>query len=43
MRIRETDPAVQWNWIAVLSYVACVAVSTAIWSGVIRGVQYLVR
>ena len=43
MHVRKTERAIQWNWVAIFSYAACVAISAAIWTGVIRGVQYLVR
>ena len=41
MWIPESDPDI--NWVAILSYAASFAVSLAVWTGVIRGVQYLVR
>jgi hypothetical protein len=45
MRIRESDgeKCVQWNWIAVFSYTASLLVSLAIWSGVFRAVEHLVK
>jgi hypothetical protein len=43
MWTRDQETSVQWNWIAILSYAASIAVSIAIWAGVIRGVQHLVK
>jgi hypothetical protein len=34
---------VQWNWIAILSYTASLAVSLAIWDGLYRAVERLVK
>jgi hypothetical protein len=42
MRVDEKPP-VQLNWTAILSYTGSLAVSVAIWFGVIRAVQYLVK
>ncbi len=39
----ETDPARPWNWIAIVCYAASFAVGAAFWTGLVRGVQYLVR
>ncbi|MGA9527497.1 MAG: hypothetical protein WBS24_05230 [Terriglobales bacterium] len=36
-------PNPRWNWIAIFSFAASFAVSLACWTGIIRGVQYLVR
>ena len=35
MWIRESDRSVQYNWIAIFSYTASLAVSLAIWKGLI--------
>ncbi len=43
MWIRESDRFVHWNWIAIFSYSASLAVSLAIWRGVFRAVGYLVK
>jgi hypothetical protein len=43
MWIRESDTYVQWNWIAIFSYTASLAVSLAIWRGLFRAVEYLVN
>jgi len=37
------DKPVQLNWTAILSYTGSVAVSLAVWFGVIRAVQFLVK
>ena len=43
MWIRESDRSIQYNWIAILSYTASLAVSLAIWKGLFRAVQFLVK
>ena len=43
MWIRESESCVQWNWIAIFSYAASLAVSLAIWGGLFRAVQFLVK
>ncbi len=43
MWIRESERRVHWNWIAIFSYTASLAVSLAIWGGLIRAVQFLVK
>jgi hypothetical protein len=43
MHVDERKRAVQVNWTAILSYSGSLAVSLAIWFGVIRAVQYLVK
>jgi hypothetical protein len=43
MWIRESERLVQVNWIALISYAGSVVVSLAIWAGVIRAVEHLVR
>jgi hypothetical protein len=40
MWIRESERCVQWNWIAIFSYSASLAVSLAIWRGLFRAVEY---
>jgi hypothetical protein len=43
MWTRESDRYLHWNWIAIFSYTASLAVSLAIWKGVFRAVGYLVK
>jgi hypothetical protein len=43
MWTRESDRYFHWNWIAIFSYTASLAVSLAIWRGVFRAVGYLVK
>jgi hypothetical protein len=43
MWIRESERVVHWNWIAIVSYTISAAVSLAIWGGVFRAVEHLVR
>jgi len=43
MRILESERCVQWNWIAIFSYTASLAVSLAIWTGLFRAVAHLVK
>ena len=43
MWIRESDRCVQLNWIAIFSYTASLAVSLAIWTGVYRAIELLVK
>jgi hypothetical protein len=43
MWIRESDRYVQWNWIAIFSYTASLAVSLAIWRGLFRVIEHLVK
>jgi hypothetical protein len=42
MWIRESEN-VHWNWIAIFSYTASLAVSLAIWRGLFLAVERLVR
>ena len=42
MRVDQEQPA-HVNWTAILSYGGSLAVSLAVWFGVIRAVQYLVK
>jgi hypothetical protein len=39
----EEQRCVHWNWVAIFSYAASVAVSLMIWRGVFRAVGYLVK
>jgi hypothetical protein len=43
MWIRESEKYVQLNWVAIFSYTASLAVSLAIWRGLFRAVQLLVK
>jgi hypothetical protein len=43
MWIRASERCVHWNWIAIFSYTASAAVSLAIWKGLFRVVQHLVK
>ncbi len=43
MRIRQSESCVHWNWIAIFSYTASLAVSLAIWTGLFRAVERLVK
>jgi hypothetical protein len=43
MWTRESERYVQYNWIAIFSYTASLAVSLAIWRGLFRAVEYLVK
>jgi hypothetical protein len=43
MWIRESERYVHWNWIAIFSYGASLALSLAIWRGVFRAVEHLVK
>ena len=43
MWIRESDRSIQYNWIAIVSYTASLAVSLAIWKGLFRAIQFLVK
>ncbi len=43
MWIRESEKSLHWNWIAILSYTASLAVSLAIWRGLFRAVQLLIK
>jgi len=37
------DKKVEVNWTAILSYSGSLAVSLAVWFGVIRAIQYLAK
>jgi len=43
MWIRASEKFVHWNWTAILSYSGSLIVSLAIWAGVIRAVEHLIR
>jgi hypothetical protein len=43
MWIHERETDVRWNWTAILSYTASVAVSLAIWKGLFLAVGRLVK
>jgi len=43
MRFREQDTDVQWNWIAIFSYTASLAVSVAIWRSLFLAVEHLIK
>jgi hypothetical protein len=43
MRTREPGSRVHWNWIAIFSYAASLAVSVAIWRGVFVAVEHLLK
>ncbi len=43
MWIHERETNVRWNWTAILSYTASVAVSLAIWKGLFLAVGLLVK
>ena len=43
MWIRESERSVHWNWIAIFSYAASLAVSLAIWKGVFLAAGLLLK
>jgi hypothetical protein len=43
MLIREDERIVRWNWIAIFSYTASIALSVAIWGGVFLAVGHLIK
>jgi hypothetical protein len=43
MWIRESERSVHWNWIAIFSYSASLVVSLAIWKGLFRAVEQLMK
>jgi hypothetical protein len=43
MWIPESETYVHTNWVAIFSYTASLAVSLAIWSGVFRAAEYLLK
>ena len=40
---RESERCFHWNWIAIFSYSASLAVSLAIWGGLFRAMEFLVK
>jgi hypothetical protein len=43
MWIHASERDIHWNWIAILSYTASLAVSLAIWKGLFLAVGRLVK
>ena len=43
MWTREPERCVHWNWIAILSYAISLALSLAVWRGLSRAVEQLVK
>jgi len=43
MWARERESCVHWNWIAIFSYAASLAVSVAIWTGLFLAVEHLLK
>jgi hypothetical protein len=43
MWTREPETHVHWNWTAIFSYAASLAVSLAIWRGVFLAVEHLLK
>jgi hypothetical protein len=43
MWIREIERCVHWNWIAIFSYSASLALSLAIWRGLFRAAEHLMK
>jgi hypothetical protein len=43
MWIRESERCMHWNWIAIFSYAASLAVSLAIWKGVFLAAGRLLK
>jgi hypothetical protein len=43
MWIRESERCIHWNWIAIFSYAASLAVSLAIWKGVFLAAGRLLK
>jgi hypothetical protein len=43
MWIRESDKCLRWNWTAILSYGASLAVSLVIWKGLFLAVGRFVK
>jgi hypothetical protein len=43
MWIHESETDIHWNWTAILSYTASVAVSLAIWKGLFLAVGRFVK
>jgi hypothetical protein len=43
MWIHESERYVEYNWIAIFSYSASLAVSLAIWRGLFRAIEHFVK
>jgi hypothetical protein len=43
MWIHGNNQCSHWNWVAIFSYTASLAVSVAIWRGVFLAVEHLVK
>lgn len=43
MWTREIERCAHWNWIAIFSYTASLAISLAIWRGLFLAVEHLVK
>jgi hypothetical protein len=43
MWIRERERCVHWNWIAIFSYSASLALSLAVWRGLFRAAEHLMK
>ena len=43
MWTREGEKCTHWNWIAIFSYTASLAVSLAVWRGLFLAVEHLVK
>jgi hypothetical protein len=43
MLIHERKRVIEFNWTAILSYAGSLVVCVAIWAGVIRAVEHLVK
>ncbi len=43
MWTRESERSVHWNWIAIFSYAASLAVSLAIWKGLFLAAGHLLK
>jgi hypothetical protein len=41
--VRANEKSIHWNWIAIFSYAGSLAVSLAIWMGLIRAVGHLLN
>ena len=43
MWIRESERCAHWNWIAIFSYSASLALSLAFWRGLFRAAEHLMK
>jgi hypothetical protein len=43
MWIRESERCVHWNWIAIFSYSASLALSLVIWKGLFRAAEHFMK